>query len=256
MNYGIRLFTVNSDHLIENNIIRRTRHSLIIEGPANGVVFGYNSSLEALVYNDFDWVAGDGSTHGAHPFMNLFEGNVLQRLSWDYSHGSASHNTAFRNHFYRDGPGKTGGLRAVELMRSNTFHNVVGNVLCLPGCQGTYFCDVSPDRCLFRLGYRSDGDSDTGGVDPQVESTLFAHGNFDYLTHAVSWDPTNSSHNLPASLYHSAQPAWWPAGLSWPPFGPHPAQPANVLTGRIPAQVCYETIEAGSSFDPSTCYTP
>jgi len=38
---------------------------------------------------------GDLLTHGAHPYMNLFEGNVVDLLFFDGVHGSSSHNTAF-----------------------------------------------------------------------------------------------------------------------------------------------------------------
>ena len=36
--------------------------------------------------------------HGAHPFMNLFEGNVYPNFEFDFAHGSSSHNTLFRNY--------------------------------------------------------------------------------------------------------------------------------------------------------------
>jgi len=254
-NYGLNVFGTNSDHLIVNNIVHSTRHAMIIEGPASGVVFAYNYAFDGLVYADYDWVTSDMSTHGIHPFMNLFEGNVNERLSFDYTHGSSSHNTAFRNHIYRDSPGKTGGLHAVDLQRSNQYENIVGNVLCDSGCTGTLYCDTRPDRCIFRLGYRSDGDGDTTGVDPRVAATLLAHGNFDYVTGATGWDDTIPLRSLPPSLFLSGRPAFWPAALAWPAFGPDPTDPDTVRTGEIPAQACWEsTVAMGLRFDPGSCY--
>ena len=44
---------------------------------------------------------------------------------------------------------------------------------------------------------------------------LYRHGNFDYVTGTVVWDPTNANHALPDSLYSSSKPAFF--GTSrWP----------------------------------------
>ena len=94
--YGIFLFGWNSDHLVENNVIHRCRHALILEGGGSGNVFGYNYAVGSLTGPDKNWLAEDMATHGAHPFMNLFEGNVVGKLSFDNTWGSSSHNTTFR----------------------------------------------------------------------------------------------------------------------------------------------------------------
>jgi hypothetical protein len=94
--YGVFLLGWNSDHVVENNIIYRTRHALILERGGSGNVFGYNYVVGSLTSPDSDWLAEDMATHGAHPFRNLFEGNVVGKLTHDNTWGSSSHNTTFQ----------------------------------------------------------------------------------------------------------------------------------------------------------------
>jgi hypothetical protein len=254
-NYGLLTWMANSDHLYENNIINSSRHAMIFEGGGSGVVYGYNYALNGLVYNDPTWVTGDASMHGAHPHMNLFEGNINERLSWDYTHGSSSHNMAFRNHIYRDSPGKTGGQRSVDLMRANTFATIVGNVLCIQGCGGGYEVQAGVRNAIYRFGYRSDGDGDHNNVDPRVKETLLRTGNYDYLSQQVRWDHGENrvfpfSNELPASLYRANIPAW-ASGFPWPLIGPDVVGYVNA----IPAKVCYEKFASQGRFDANQCYS-
>jgi hypothetical protein len=55
-------------------------------------------------------------------------------------------------------------------------------------------------------------------VDPKVTETAVRHGNYDYLTNTVRWDPAISDRNLPSSLYLSQKPAFFSAGkgYTWP----------------------------------------
>jgi hypothetical protein len=74
------------------------------------------------------------------------------------------------------------------------------------------------------------------------------HGNFDYVSKAVLWDPANADHDLPPSLYRSSKPGWW-GGLAWPAIGPDTANVGQVLNGKIPAQVRYEDSTLGIDDD-------
>ena len=49
----------------------------------------------------------------------------------------------------------------------------------------------------------------------ELLNQLYRHGNFDYITNTVAWDPTNSNHALPDSLYLSSKPAFFGAN-PWP----------------------------------------
>src|SRR3989338_7085776 len=135
--YGAFIFVTNSDHLIENNIFYHLRHSMILEGGGSGNVYGYNYSNRMfgdVDPNNTNWLMADIVTHGAHPYMNLFEGNVAQHLGADYTHGSGSHNTFFRNQITRENLNYDNTLAdqhlfAVDISKFNYYLNVVGNVL-------------------------------------------------------------------------------------------------------------------------------
>lgn len=86
--------------LIENNIFEHLRHSMILQAGANGNVLAYNYS------HDPYWTgvqlpsntAGDLVLHGNYPYANLFEGNIVQNIVIDDSHGiNGPYNTFFRN---------------------------------------------------------------------------------------------------------------------------------------------------------------
>ncbi len=77
----------------------------------------------------------------------------------------------------------------------------------------------------------------------RVISTVIRHGNFDYLTNKVAWDPSIPNHTLPPSLYLTGKPAFFNAGrgYTWPWVDPTSATP--VLT--LPAKARYD---AGTPF--------
>ncbi|HMY85688.1 MAG: T9SS type A sorting domain-containing protein [Saprospiraceae bacterium] len=98
--YGILVQATSGDCLIENNIFKHLRHSMILQAGANGNVFGYNYSIEpywtgtTLPSN----ASGDLVLHGNYVFSNLFEGNIGQQIVIDDSHGiNGPFNTFFRN---------------------------------------------------------------------------------------------------------------------------------------------------------------
>jgi len=51
-----------------------------------------------------------------------------------------------------------------------------------------------------------------------VTQTTLRHGNYDYLTNTVRWDPAISERTLPSSLYLSQKPAFFSTGkgYTWP----------------------------------------
>ncbi len=98
--YGVMAYFTAGENYIYDNIFKHLRHSMIVETGANGNVFAYNRSVDpywtdvALPANS----AGEIVCHGDHPYLNLFEGNVLQNIVIDDSHGrNGPFNTLFRN---------------------------------------------------------------------------------------------------------------------------------------------------------------
>lgn len=97
--YGVSCEYTSGECLVENNIFKHLRHSMLVQSGANGNVFGYNYSVlpyksEAFP-NDY---SGDIVLHGNYPYANLFEGNVVQNIIIDASHYiNGPLNTLFRN---------------------------------------------------------------------------------------------------------------------------------------------------------------
>lgn len=236
--YGILLRGRNSDNLIENNIFLWTRHAMGLES-GSGNVFGYNYADEGLDENSPTFLTHDAVAHGGHPFMNLWEGNIHDKIGLDYTWGSSSHNTFLRNHADRNTSRIYDGYMAwaVDIMSWNYYENLIGNVFCHEGCTGTYEYDYYNGEgsrwSIYKLGYSSAGDSTFD--DQRTIDTLIRHGNFDYVTNSVIWDPGISSHEIPDSYYLDEKPEWF-GSVPWPPIGPDVPGYVN----DIPAKVRYE----------------
>jgi hypothetical protein len=98
--YGVAMQYNTSECLISHNIFDRLRHSILLQAGVNGNVISYNYSInpfwqETSLPSD---AAGDLVLHGNYPYLNLFEGNIVQNIVIDNSHGfNGPLNTYFRN---------------------------------------------------------------------------------------------------------------------------------------------------------------
>lgn len=234
--YGYHIFGPNSDHLVEDNIAWQCRHSMVLEGGGSGCVFGYNYSADAWSSVSPGWVYNDLICHGAHPYMNLYEGNSLHKWSQDYVHGSSSHNTGFRNQITAGGEPTEypydRGFWAVSIESCNYFMNVVGNVLGWPGVTTRYEF-VSPGQCVYKIGYGGEGD--TVLEDTKCAASAIRHGNYDFANKAVVWDPSIPDHVLPQSLYLKGKPSFF-GELPWPWVGPD----LEPMVKTLPAHVRFD----------------
>ena len=240
--YGVQIFVTNSDHLIENNIFYHLRHSMVLEGGGSGCVFGYNYS--ELMWDESEgstnWLMSDMLTHGVHSYMNLFEGNIVNRITADFVWGSSSHNTYFRNYSDTQSNGAIYALRAFEIMKFNRYINVVGNVL---GYAGTYTAyedgqgtgdntrAINTDDLIYSFGYSSDDDTTSDDQNPY--DTVLRHGNYDYHNDSIVWNGGDDQ-TLPSSLYYGSKPSWY-GDCTWPPI-----DPTTPTVNDIPAKLRYE----------------
>lgn len=136
--YGVNLEKHTTSCLVENNLFRNFRHSMVVQIGASGNVFAYNYSTDRhyTYYTDL-------SVHGHYPSYNLFEGNIVQEINSSDAWGaSGPGNTFLRNCVQNDG---------IQLKHQSNTHNLVGNVL-------NYY----PNSIR---------------IDPDVKDTL-VHGNF------------------------------------------------------------------------------
>ena len=82
----------------------------------------------------------------------------------------------------------------------------VGNVLGASGqMAGWVYEETNGKPGIWMLGWDRVADA-------QVSATTLRHGNFDYVTNTVKWDPAITNHTLPNSLYLTHKPAFFDAG--------------------------------------------
>jgi hypothetical protein len=217
--YGIWMGP-SSGNLIENNQLYHLFMPFKIDQATSANVVSYNVVTE-LYYTNTNWNLGSIEFHGAHPSMNLFEGNVgAGRILADDVWGSSSHNTFFRNR-QTLAPSKTGAPWNVDVQKNAQYFNFIGNVFGTSGVEAVYEFNnatLTSQGATFRLGYTGDGDGSGSGNDAAVGSTILRHGNWDSVHKSVIWNGSNDV-ALPASLYLASKPAWW-GSMAWPAIGP------------------------------------
>lgn len=98
--YGVMVQEATSFCRSENSVFELLRHSMIAQSGANANVFAFNYSRQPF-WTDVSLPsnsAGDLVMHGNYPYMNLAEGNTVQHIVVDASHGiNGPMNTFFRN---------------------------------------------------------------------------------------------------------------------------------------------------------------
>jgi hypothetical protein len=236
--YGVVCGNRTTSALVENNRFYHCRHSMVIQGGISGCVYGYNFSVDSDQGDG--WLAADIMAHGAHTTANLFEGNCAVSTYSDWTHGSSSYNTFFRNYLTRISAFATAnqGRRVVNMDIHNTYGNYLGNVLGSRGltwtAEETGSTRNNGSTYIFSFGFFSDGDTSRDSTEPA--DTVFRHGNYSARTQTVTWDANFSNHTLPASLYRQSKPAFF-GTLQWPPFDPNSGNEADPVD--IPAGYRY-----------------
>jgi hypothetical protein len=232
--YGINLCQWASAILIENNEFYHLAMSIVNDGPVSGNVISYNYFHDN--YNSVSWQQDAIANHGAHPMMNLYEGNLAVGLTMggDNIWGTSSNNTMFRNRITNSHT-FTSRTWAIDLYQHVLYYNMVGNVIgdSTDTIRVLDYMDfnISNTHTIFKTGYVSGGDSTAAGNDSRVLATLLTHGNWDSVSNTVNWNG-NDDRTLPSSLYLTAKPAWW-GTMQWPAIGPDvsPMYPAAPVTG-------------------------
>jgi hypothetical protein len=232
--YGIVLRCGGAENLIENNIVRWMNKPILMNASGGGNVIGYN-------YADNSWATPAGwqeiniDCHCAFPHMELMEGNYAPHMGASTTHGNAGYLTYFRNYasskfappaVWGSTATQTGNVAAIEFDGGDIGMNVLGNVLGTVGVSRVYDGYDAGTYSIYQLGAGGSGATDIAAT------SLYRHGNFDVVSNQTLWSSTSSSRTLPASLYHSAKPGWWPAGSPWPWAGPDLAPMVGVLPAK------------------------
>jgi hypothetical protein len=237
--YGISLDRHASDCLVENNIAYMLNIPISFANSSGGNVVAYNYVDDAILTDVPAWQMADIGTHCSFPYMELVEGNWIAHAATDNVHGGSANITFFRN--YLSGEHKTvkatGNVVSFDLEANSLGMNVVGNVLWKEGVPG--ITEVDPNACmdtpaLYRIGsYAVQGD--LCSFDSRVAETLLRHGNFDFLSNSVVWDPSIEDHNLPASLYLSGKPGFF-GDRRFPMADPE----GEPVLGELPAKARFD----------------
>jgi hypothetical protein len=205
--YGVSVSNQATGNLIENNILIRLRHALIIQVGSSGNVFGYNYVRDPFRDQDPDNPTNDISIHGHYPTMNLFEGNIVQRGAIDNVWGTNGYQTIFRNRFEKlpeaYPSAQANGLTQVShpffsISSNQASQNIIGNEFGISG------------------SYSTSGDPLSSSA-PNSGSHLI-HGNYFVEGNVVEWDLTITDHSLPQSLYLDSKPAFF-GDIEFPPIG-------------------------------------
>jgi len=229
--YGIYGFFWNSDHKIENNIVRTNRHSFVLEGGGSGIVYLYNYHDDDFEDEDKNYLGSARTNHAPHPMWSLWEGNQMSHLEADDVFGSSSHMVYFRNWFRAeetDGPEResvaTFGYGAIDIRGPNHYYSAVGNILGVDTWttgqvrtdQDSECDEFGTRKTAYSIGCQDPGDYPSG-YDSLANTTVILHGNYDYISDAVAYWEGGADHVIKDSMYYSSKPSYF-GTCAWPPF--------------------------------------
>jgi hypothetical protein len=256
--YAISLSHGTAEVLIENGISVKANKVMVARSAGAGSVVGYNYIDMGYINYSGAWIeVGLNASHmvGAHHV--LFEGNYAFNADSDQTHGNSTYHTFFRNHLrgirapfdnqaggrIDDASQSNGPKRCAGLMAYSYWMSFVGNVLGASGQMAGWVYETNSTvgkPGIWMLGWDSVKPYPT---DARVSAATLRHGNFDYLTNTVKWDPAITNHTLLNSLYLTHKPAFFDAGsgYTWPWVDPVGATKLYVL----PAKARYD---AGTPF--------
>ena len=247
--YAISFSEGSSEVLVENSIILKANKVMVARSSGTASVFGYNYADDGYINTNVNWIeVGLNASHMVGSHHVLFEGNESFNWDSDKTHGNAIFHTVFRNHLtgtrrdFNDNAQGDGPRRCAGATYYSYWHSFVGNVLGAAGqMAGWVYESGSIDTpSIYKLGW---DDWSPYPVDPNVVATTVRHGNYDYVTSSVKWEPAISDHALPASLYLSGKPAFFNAGrgYTWPWVDPTGSTQLYALPARA-------RFEAGTPF--------
>jgi len=170
---------------IENNILFGITSPVVLE--ANyGTVVGYNYTLNTATDNLFPTL----DTHLSHNYLILMEGNSTSNIDWDFVHGSASHDTAFRNFLWGNNPNKTNYRTPYNADAYQRYNNIIGNVEGDPTIHTQYECTLSnpqgSDNFIYGLGWNNGCFAGSGSYDATTTSSVMRWGNWDAVTYCTN----------------------------------------------------------------------
>ncbi len=201
--YGVMCADHTCNSLVENNIFRMLRHSLIVKEGANSNVYAYNYVYQSK-WDGTDFPA-DISLHGHYAFENLFEGNVVRRGTISDSWGpTGPGNTFLRN--------RVEGFKNLWIQDLSHYQNFIANEFTFVGTK-----NKNPGI---------ENDHDNSGVKGIIRRENRNVVGVDTLT----------QYEVPASYYLNAKPNFF-GSMPWPNIG----KGTTYGTGMNPAKLRWLT---------------
>jgi hypothetical protein len=286
---------------IENNICQGTGCALVSNGSFSNSVFAYNFTPG----HDGPGYVRHGAGEAMNLIEGNITKGIWTDVQEGTGHFLTAFRNALIGNRYNVG-GASNIESAFMFASHSRFNNVIGNVMGDGSFWTTYQgqsnggCNTPSN--MYDLGGTSCGGGSISS-DARVAATLFRWGNWDEITSTspttngdqtgtrwcgnssnTGWstrcasssevpsgianfsNPIPSTESLPASLYYTARPAWWPGTKPWPAIGP------DVSGGNIPnlgghafmnpAADCYFNVMGGPtggggsalSFNAAACY--
>lgn len=204
--YGLLMQDHVSESLVENSLAKTLRHPWIIKEGCVRNVYAYNFSAETTQGDacDADPLTdsyADISLHGHWPAYNLFEGNIVYRITSSDAWGpNGPGNTFLRNRVL--------GVKGIWIQSYSKTQNVIGNELTHADAQ----FEMDKDNTL--------------------DGTTLHYSNYG-INGLLDTDAPNT---VSSSLYLSAKPSFF-GDLTWPSIGPG----TSFNSGEIPAQIRYNS---------------
>jgi|HubBroStandDraft_6_1064221.scaffolds.fasta_scaffold01206_2 hypothetical protein len=264
--YGVEFESTSAD-LIENNICQQLTNCIMVGNTSGSVIgYNFNVgtvyvNTNYLISSFSSHNAGnDMILYEGNNFLSFNTDDT-----WG-SANTETYFRNFLSGWQHQSSGPVYGTQPFIDRSFSRANNVVGNVLGQPGYHNTYQSYSTSSSggvnqnvlstSVYSLGWTGITENTAGtcslgttssGCDPVVFNTLMRWGNYDVVNAAAQWNSTTASpaavsyvnanfsssyfsslaHTLPASLYYSSAPSWWPSGKNWPPVGP------DVTTGNV-----------------------
>lgn len=140
--YGIDLANSTTSCLVENNALRRLRHSILLQEGANGNVVALNHSAEPRHTNFARGGPGDISFHGSAN-ANLIEANVVERIHIGDAGPVGSGNVVLRN-CLTSGPLTLENVPVMQYLAGNAMYGSDAQLM------NTYMPPVLPQKLYTR----------------------------------------------------------------------------------------------------------
>lgn len=233
--YGVVLNFSTTNCLIENNLFRYLRHSMLVQAGANCNVFNYNYSRETHWENvppPFSWLLGetigkssDITLHGNYPYANLFEHNHVELVAADGSHGAnGPYNAIIRNIVYDDPSDQWYVISLDDAPNSSVLGNYINWDV---NCPFQTFGNTTVDVDLYGRAIYTSPPYDTYDTGLNIDHCYL------WMSIIFNWD--NCFFN-DVSYYYSSKPEFLNYNYTWPTIGPSTWPNIFLLTQTIPAR--------------------